>query len=93
MTADLLTEPRISLTALAHREGVHVSTVWRWCLRGVHGHRLESISIGQRRYTTEPAYRRWVSLVNGEPIVRSETPRQRERSIERAERRAAELGV
>jgi hypothetical protein len=54
---------------------------------------LESISIGQRRYTTEPSYRRWVALVNGEPVVRSETPRQREQAIDRAERRAEELGV
>jgi hypothetical protein len=92
MTARLLTEPRISLTALARREGVHLSTVWRWCLRGVHGHRLESISIGQRKYTTLPAYERWIAAINGEP-VRAETPRQRERAIRRAERRAQQLGV
>jgi hypothetical protein len=93
MPTDLLTEqPRISLTALARREGVHLSTVWRWCLRGVRGIRLEAISIGQRRYTTLPAYERWISRINGEP-VRSESPRQRERVIGQAERRAAELGV
>lgn len=92
MVHDLLSESRISLTDLARREGVHLSTVWRWCLRGVRGHRLECISIGQRRYTTLPAFARWVAALNGEPI-RTETPRQRERAIGRAERRAAELGV
>jgi hypothetical protein len=58
----------------------------------VHGHRLESISIGQRKYTTLPAYERWIGAINGAPI-RTETPKQRERAISRAEQRAAELGV
>ncbi len=88
----LLDEARISFSTLARREGVHLSTVWRWALRGVHGHRLECVSIGQRRYTSEEAYRRWVALCSGER-VRTETPRQRERAIDRAERRATELGV
>jgi hypothetical protein len=92
MTARLLTEPRISLTALARRENVHLSTVWRWCLRGVRGIRLECISIGLRKYTTLPAYERWIARINGEPVG-SSSPRQREAAISRAEQRANELGV
>ena len=92
MTA-ILTESRISFSALARREGVHISTVWRWCLRGCKGHVLESFSIGGKKFTTLPAYERWVAAINDEPIVNGETPRQRERAIERAEREAEQLGV
>ena len=88
----ILSEPRIPFGKLARREGVHVSTVWRWCLRGIRGHVLESFSVGGKKFTTEPAYHRWLAAINGGPVC-AETPRQREAEIERAEKRAAELGV
>ncbi len=88
----LLNEARISFSALAKRENVNLSTVWRWALRGIRGHRLECISIGCRRFTSREAFERWVAATNGEP-VRTETRRQRERAIDRAEKRAEELGV
>lgn len=94
MTHAMLTErPRISLPDLARRECVHLSTAWRWCLRGVGGHRLESISIGQRRYTTGPAYERWINIINGGTAAANETPRQRERAMTKAEERLSEYGV
>lgn len=31
----------------------HISTVWRWCLRGVKGHTLKSTMIGGRRYISK----------------------------------------
>ena len=46
----ILSEPRISFSALARREGVHLSTVWRWSLRGCKGHVLESFSIGGKKF-------------------------------------------
>jgi hypothetical protein len=92
MTA-ILTEERISFSALAHREGVHISTVWRWALRGCKGHKLESFSVGGKRFSTLPAYERWLARINGELVIRDDMPRRRERSIERAERRAEQLGV
>jgi Protein of unknown function (DUF1580) len=30
----------------------HLSTIWRWATRGVRGHKLETLVIGGRRYTT-----------------------------------------
>ena len=30
----------------------HVSTLWRWCRRGVKGVRLQTVIVGGRRYTT-----------------------------------------
>jgi hypothetical protein len=70
----------------------NVATLWRWRTGGCRGHRLETILFGGRRYTSREAIKRFLGAINGEPIS-SETPRQRERSIDRAEQRAAELGV
>ena len=74
----------------------NITTVWRWRNRGVRGVKLETILSGGRRFTSLEAIRRFQDQVtaaaDGEP-VRSETPRQRQRAIDRAERRAAELGV
>ena len=85
MTA-LLSEPRISLNALARREGVHLSTCWRWCLRGCKGHKLESFNVGGKKFTTLPAYERWLAKINGAKMSAAQTPRQRDRAIDAAER-------
>ncbi len=61
----LLTEPRISFTDLARREGVHMSTAWRWARRGCKGHTLESFSVGGKKFTTVPAYERWIAKLSG----------------------------
>ena len=41
---------RLTLAHIARREGVAISTVWRWTLKGVKGRRLKSFLIGGRRY-------------------------------------------
>lgn len=61
----LFSEPRISINDLAKREHVHPSTCWRWCLRGCRGERLESIVIGGKKFTTLPAFERWLVKING----------------------------
>jgi hypothetical protein len=68
----LLTEQKLSLNNLAQREGVNVSTAWRWVLRGVRGIRLESYCAGGRRYTTEPA---WVRFCEATTAVAHGGPR------------------
>lgn len=70
----------------------NVATLWRWRTSGCRGHRLETILFGGRRYTSREAIARFLAAINGEPI-RSETPRQRERAIAQAEKRAEQLGV
>ena len=93
MTERLLHETRIALTLLAQEQKTSVPTSWRWTQRGVKGHVLESFSVGGRRYTTREAFARWIAAINGERVGVGETPRQRERAIERAEQRAKDLGV
>jgi hypothetical protein len=82
----LVSEPRLSLNALAQREQVHLSTVWRWCLRGVKGHKLESLNVGGKKFTSVPAFERWIARINGEASQAEETQRQRQRAIDAAER-------
>lgn len=89
----LLNEERISLTQLAKREKVCTSTVWRWTTRGSGGHRLEHFCVGGRKFTTEEAFARWVSRLSSQGEPSPETPRQRERAIDRAERELAAMGI
>ena len=93
----LLTETRLSLTELARREGVAVSTAWRWSLRGVRGAKLETFSVGAKRYTTVEAFGRFVeattAATQGTAVpsnVRSN--RQRQAAISRAERELKAAG-
>lgn len=90
---NLVSEQRISFNDLARREDVHPSTVWRWALRGCQGHVLESFSVGGRRYTTLPAYERWLARLNAQPFHSNELGHDRSQAIARAQERALALGV
>lgn len=43
---------------------MHVSTVHRWCLRGVKGHKLESVRVGGRLLTSRQAVHRFLNALN-----------------------------
>ncbi len=93
MTAQLLRELRITLTRLAQEQKVSVSTCWRWTQRGIKGHKLASFSCGGRKFTTRESFLRWIAAINGERVATDGTPRQREREIQAAEKRAEDLGI
>lgn len=40
------------------------STVWRWMLNGVRGHRLASVHVGGRRFVTKAAIKAWLKAIN-----------------------------
>src|SRR5215211_197394 len=73
-----------------------VETLWRWRTAGCRGVKLETLLCGGRRYTSREALARFFSATtraaDGQS-VRTETPRQRELAIARAERRNVELGA
>ena len=74
----------------------NVATLWRWRTAGCRGVRLETVLIGGRRMTSREALARFFAAITAAAdgtLMRNETPRQRQRGIERAEKRAAELGV
>jgi hypothetical protein len=56
----ILHERRYTLTQLAKREDVAVSTTWRWTRRGIRGIRLETLRVGGRDYTTDTLWARFV---------------------------------
>jgi hypothetical protein len=98
MMIDPNTEELISCSEAA--KGIpgrpNTSTVWRWQQRGVRGIKLESVLVGGKRMTSREAVDRFIAAVNaaadGEQ-VQPETPAQRQRAIESAEREAEALGV
>ena len=57
----LLNERRLSLSALAKRENVSLSTTWRWAMRGVRNVKLETLVVGGRRFTTYESFSRFVA--------------------------------
>lgn len=83
----------------------HVSTLWRWCLRGCKGVRLDSICIGGKRFVTTAALGQFIEATSSmqEPTVtevvvtRNSSPQvtrrnERRRSeIDAARRRLDEL--
>ena len=74
----------------------NVATLFRWRSPGIRNVKLESMMYGGRRVTSLEAldrfFERVTAAADGVP-VRAETPRQRDRQIERAERRAEQLGL
>jgi hypothetical protein len=98
--SNLLDEQRLTLSALAKREGVNVSTVWRWTLRGVRGVTLDTLSVGARRLTTDEAFARFVAastaVAQGVSRPATTTVRsnsQRDVANRRAEAELADAGI
>lgn len=93
---DISTEHLISIREVPCRlpprpngKRVHISAVYRWILRGVHGVRLESIRIGGTTYTSTEALQRFADQL-GRPghgsLQPTITTATRRKQIERAER-------
>jgi hypothetical protein len=52
----------------------HVSTLWRWCLKGCKGVRLDSICIGSKRFVTAGAIERFVEALTAARSGPTERP-------------------
>jgi len=68
----------------------HIATVWRWMGRGVRGVKLETVLIGGKRFTSADAIQRFIddstAAADGRPTPKAKRTRDRQRSIEAAER-------
>jgi hypothetical protein len=95
MTTSILSETRLSLSKAAQHLGVNVSTVWRWTLRGVRGHRLESALVGGLRFTSHEAIDRFTQAINAGPgeAPQVRTPKQRQAADDRAAKRLTAAGI
>ena len=100
---DVNGENVITLTEAAKRlpgrngKRLHVSSVFRWAERGVHGIRLEVIKIGGATCTSEEALQRFAERLtagrDGQHTPVCRTTKQRERASARADRELTEMGV
>lgn len=110
MQIDLRNETALSLADAARAvppidgKRPHVSTLWRWCRKGVRGVRLEYVRLGHRIVTTEEAIARFAhrladadadpqSYRSNTPAGASRSSRARGIEIERAEAQLAEAGI
>jgi hypothetical protein len=98
MAIDIGTEALITINeaAKALPSRPHIAPVWRWVYHGCRGVKLETVSIGGRRMTSQEAIARFIerstAVANGDAIP-TRTAKQRQRAIETAERELAAAGI
>ena len=98
-TEEMLTLPQAAkeLPGREGRRGINVSTVWRWCKRGVqNGVRLESVVVGRTRFTSRQALQRFIeksTAVADGLVTPQATPAIARRAHEAAERELAADGI
>ncbi|WP_166831539.1 helix-turn-helix domain-containing protein [Thalassoroseus pseudoceratinae] len=92
MTIDLQAE-RLTLNAVARLCGVHLATVWRWCLKGVDGRVLPSKKIGGRRYVLRDELDRFIAAQNQSDDSPAEPTRESARRAKAAESELDEIGI
>lgn len=90
MVTAILTESRLTLSQLARSQNVCTPTVWRWCVKGARGVKLESLAIGGKRITSREAFERFVSATNPNAVTAASAPSPAE-SSRRRKRAAAVL--
>ena len=111
MTINIETEEVMSLTeatkVLPKVSGKRpaISTLWRWCRKGLRGVHLEYVRVGRNIATSRQAMGRFfVALAENDPPLPGPsqgvgkqlppaTPKARRDAIEAAERRLAEAGI
>ena len=73
---------------------VHVSTLHRWCSRGLRGVRLESLKLGGRVVTSVEALQRFAERCSSVgPEHRSSPNKQSQQAFERAETELEDAGI
>jgi len=77
---------------------LNVGTVWRWASAGVRSVKLETVSIGNSRYTSREALERFIARCSGAEALHQPTPTQRtdaqrKRDHLRAEKELDDIGV
>ena len=98
MSVNLRSERILSLLKAAKSlpDRPHISTLCRWWRRGVRGVKLETITIGGRRYTSAEALERFsaatTAAASSDPRVK-DTPQQREGAIRVAEQELDRAGI
>jgi len=74
----------------------HLSTLWRWRLKGIKGNRLETLSIGGKRFSSLQAVVRFIDACNADdaPATPTFTATQRQHMSDAARQElAAQFGI
>jgi hypothetical protein len=76
---------------------LNYSTLWRWCMRGMHGVKLEIVRVGATPCTTKQAlldfFRALRPANDTNEIQAPRTARQQRRAAERAKKQLEEFGI
>ena len=68
-------------------------TLFRWAFRGVRGSTLETLLIGNKRFTSREAISRFIASQNSDQQPAEITPSQRRRQSEAAKRELEKIGI
>ena len=75
----------------------NLCTLWRWASKGIKGIRLETVSVGGRRYTTRTAladfFRRTSEAGDCESPTTPRTSAQRQRAVTEARKVLSKSGI
>lgn len=75
-------------------KGVHPATLHRWARNGARGHRLETVCVGGRRFTSQEALWRFIQAINGEATsALIAVPKPDPERVEKAEERLRRAGL
>jgi hypothetical protein len=86
--------PRLRWMPRPRGKRLHVSTIFRWAQRGVHGAVLETIRIGGTLYTSEEALLRFFERQTNPDNSETRRPsKARQRAITAAERELEKAGI
>ncbi len=94
----ILSERRLNLSQAARKLSVNPSTAWRFALHGVRDVKLETFSVGVKRFTTEESITRFIeacttAAAGEQPASQARTPKQRGRDAESANRQLERAGI
>ncbi len=74
----------------------HTSSLWRWASRGRNGHRLETLLIGGRRYTSVEALQRFADALTAQAdsfLSTDHSLKRMDRAVRAAEEALDKAGI
>ena len=90
---------KLTINEAAELLGVGTSTIWRWTLKGIRGFRLQTLSVGGRRFVVRDTLRDFMlktsAAANGEPLPTTPVAarRARERMLANANQECQRAGI
>ena len=67
LTEDLLTLPQAAkaVPRPPGKKPLHHSTIWRWSQKGIRGHKLQTVQVGQQRVTSRQRLHAFLEATQG----------------------------